>query len=169
MLTVDFDIVQSCDCSTFNVVDNTNVGVDNPVALFSNRQFILTLADGTQTIYPFPFTGGAFSPILPISEDKDFAATGSIVYTAISPVTGTIYNRDKNIVSTCRADKAAQDKAKRLLTFCDKKAVMLELQDLNAGITSAIRLTQLGDLEDAQSILDYLHNMYGGGCGCGCN
>lgn len=169
MLTVDFSISQTCDCSSFSVIDGTNIDSDNPVTLFISRSFIITYADGTQVTFPFPFTGGSFSPVLLISEIKDFAATASLVYVAHSSVTGTVYNRDKNIVSTCRADNAAQNTAKKLLTFCDKKAVLLELEDLNAGITSAIRLTRLGDIEDAQCVLDYLHNMYGGGCGCGCS
>lgn len=166
MLIIDFNAVQSCDCSIFSIVDASNVGVDNPVASFTSRTLTLTYANGTQTITNFPFTGGAFSPVLVISEIKDFAAVATLTYLSTTNVT---ISRDKNIVSTCRADKAAQDKAGLLLKVCDRKKVLGELMDLNAGIISAIRLTQLGDIEDAQCTLDYLHNLYGGGCGCGCS
>lgn len=166
MLNIDFDAVQSCDCSTFSIVDSSNIGVANPVTNYSSRTVTLTYADGTQTTINFPFTGGAFSPVLLITQTKDFAAIATLTYTTTGNV---VSSRDKNIVTTCRADKVAADKAKILLGVCNKKEILQNLMDINAGITSAIRLTQLGVIEDAQDILDYLANMYGGSCGCGCS
>lgn len=165
MLNINFDAIQSCDCSSFNIVDSSNVGIENTVEEFKSRTLTLTYADGTQTIIPFPFTGGAFSPVLTIEEGKDFVAVATLTYTLLDD---SIVSLDKNIVSTCRADKVAADKAKVLTSTCNKKEILQQLMDLNAGITSAIRLTQLGLIEDAQDVLDYLANLYGGSCGCGC-
>lgn len=156
MLTVDFHGVQSCDCCNYSIVDDTNYG-DNSQSLFSDRQVILTYADGTQNTIEFPFESGL---TLAVPQTKDFAATATLKLTAISPIDGTVYFKDRNIVSTCNSDQFARNKQKELLLVCDHQKVLYQLMDIQSGINSAIRLNRLGLIDETQAILTYLDRTY---------
>lgn len=164
MLTVDFHGVQSCDCCNYSIVDDTNY-IDNIVSLFSARTLTLTYASGNQDVIDWAFDDGN---IKVINQSKDFVAIATLRLTAISPIDGTIYFKDKNIITTCKSDSMARAKQKELLTICDRPTVLYQLMDINSGIDSAKRLNRLGLIEEAQDVLTYLDRTYGHSCDCGC-
>ncbi len=160
MLTVDFHGLQSCDCSGYSIVDDTNYD-DYSQSLFNNREVTITYASGKQDTLDFPFDDGN---VLVVTQTKDFAAIGTLRLTAISPVDGTVYFKDKNIVSTCNSDQMARNKQRELLSECNTPIVLSQLMDIEAGINSAIRLNRLGLVDEAQDVLTYLDKNYGVSC-----
>lgn len=162
-LLVDYHAVQSCDCCNFSIVDDTNYD-DNPTSLFSARTIILTYASGKQSVIDFPFG----TNVKVISQDKDFVAIGTLRLTPISVVTGTVYFKDKNLISTCKSDSIARALQKKLLGTCDKEQTLHQLMDVNSAIVSAKRLNRLGLIEEAQDVLTYIDRTYGKSCNCGC-
>lgn len=164
MLTVDFHGLQSCDCCSYSLIDDTNYG-DNSQSLFSARTITITYASGKQDIIDFPFDDGN---ILVVPQTKDFAAIATLRLTAISPITDTVYFKDRYVITTCKSDQMARLKQKELLRECDKRKILFELTDIEAAINSAVRLNRLGLIDEAQDVLTYLDRTYGTSCGCNC-
>jgi hypothetical protein len=166
MLVVDFEVIQNCDCSSFRIVDLTNFA-DYPMAGFTSRQLIITYADGTQDIITW-----ALNLVLPaqiIATTKDVAVNITLTLTPVGePDEDVTYTRDKNVIISCKADKAAKCLASSLSNDCDKVKVIASLNDIDAGVKSAQRLGRMNFLSLAQDILDRLNDLYED-CDCGCS
>lgn len=164
MLIVNFHGSQSCDCCNYSIIDDTNYE-DNLVTLFSARTVTATYSSGKQDIIDFPFDDGN---ILVVPQTKDFAAVFTLKLTPIIVIDGTVYFKDKYLISTCKSDQMARVKQKELLKPCDYKKVLYQLMDIQAGINSALRLNRLGLVDEAQDVLTYLDRTYGTNCNCSC-